>query len=724
MANKLQRWIDLLAALLSRSMPATFVDLASEVPEYAAKLREIRTLPSQKEQDTALDSLMRAFERDKAELREFGVPIQTQVNAATNDTSVYRLDRKAFYLPYLSMLTAEGTRTSPRKVDRYGYQALSSLTLSPDELSAVVDGATGVRALGDPLLASAIDSALRKLAVDLPLDAVSTLGEPALLRPRARPDNAVFETLSDALQRRKTVTFGYHSLSTDVSENREVEPYGLFFLHGHWYLAANDRARSELRNFRLNRITSPAMNAKRAQSADYDVPHTFKLREHAASRHAWELGESDAVTATVEVRDGTGPTRAAANLGAPVDGHPEYRSFSVRRSDTFVRWLLSSGGALRPIEPASLVAQYRTQAASVGALYASDAVTSLNERETYADDAGGSRSPSLSAAAQKSVNRTWQPSDAAAQLRRVLQLVPEIADGEEHDIGELAARIGSDSRTLQKDLNSLVERYDLPGGFVEGVQLFLEPGRVSAMTNHFQRPMRLTSSELSALVLGLSVLRTRRTPAEHGAIESARLKLQQIAVHVADDPLVTSTHSVSLADGGDPVMLSLVHRAIRASTKFRIGYRKSGSDVVDERVVCPYLLTAANGAFYLIAYCDRERSVRMFRFDRIESIEAVAESFERPADFDADELLRDGRMFSGGESEQMTVRYSPRIARWIAEREGRQRDADGGLVMQHPLADIEWAMRHVLQYGPDAEVLEPAYVRAALRERLGTMLKI
>jgi hypothetical protein len=50
----------------------------------------------------------------------------------------------------------------------------------------------------------------------------------------------------------------------------------------------------------------------------------------------------------------------------------------------------------------------------------------------------------------------------------------------------------------------------------------------------------------------------------------------------------------------------------------------------------------------------------------------------------------------------MKVKYSPKIARWIAEREGVELDADGSLTIEHPLADQEWGVRHVLQYGPDA----------------------
>jgi predicted DNA-binding transcriptional regulator YafY len=67
----------------------------------------------------------------------------------------------------------------------------------------------------------------------------------------------------------------------------------------------------------------------------------------------------------------------------------------------------------------------------------------------------------------------------------------------------------------------------------------------------------------------------------------------------------------------------------------------------------------------------------------------------------------------------MTVRYSARIARWIGEREGRAADgADGSITVEHPIADPDWAVRHVLQYGPDAEVLAPAAMRARVAARL------
>jgi predicted DNA-binding transcriptional regulator YafY len=67
------------------------------------------------------------------------------------------------------------------------------------------------------------------------------------------------------------------------------------------------------------------------------------------------------------------------------------------------------------------------------------------------------------------------------------------------------------------------------------------------------------------------------------------------------------------------------------------------------------------------------------------------------------------------------VKYSPKIARWIAEREGVAPDSDGSLTIDHPLADADWGVRHVLQYGADAEVLEPTGMRDEIKRRLAAM---
>jgi proteasome accessory factor B len=310
---------------------------------------------------------MRMFERDKDELRCFGIPIET-VQVA-DGTVAYRLRGRDFYLPYLLLATSSGAPSRAKKVGRDGYKALPELTFEPDELEALTEAVARVQSLGDPLVASEAQSALRKLAMDLPIDAAA--GDDVTLVP-ARPaaDPAVISELDRALVRRKTVAFDYRSMSSDSTERRRVEPYGLFFLTAHWYLAGRDLGRGELRNFRVSRISGLEMNASRSQSADFDIPTGFVLREHARSKHAWELGDDCIVEAVVDFPGQHGATRAAARLGTPVRGHESRRSFTVRRVDVFARWLLSFGGEAVPLAPPAVVDAYRTLVDSTAAVYA------------------------------------------------------------------------------------------------------------------------------------------------------------------------------------------------------------------------------------------------------------------------------------------------------------------------------------------------------------------
>ncbi len=108
--------------------------------------------------------------------------------------------------------------------------------------------------------------------------------------------------------------------------------------------------------------------------------------------------------------------------------------------------------------------------------------------------------------------------------------------------------------------------------------------------------------------------------------------------------------------------------------------------------------------------------------DRVEAASALPEKYEIPADFSVSETLQRGKGFKAEiPSAGIKVRYSPRIARWIAEREGVAPDADGSLTIEHPLADAEWGVRHVLQYGPEAEILDPPALREEIITRLDAM---
>ena len=303
--------------------------------------------------------------------------------------------------------------------------------------------------------------------------------------------------------------------------------------------------------------------------------------------------------------------------------------------------------------------------------------------------------------------------NASSQLRRVLDLIPRFADGEEHAITDVATAAGTSVGDLMDDLYSLGERFDEPGGFVAGVSIFVEDDKVSVNTSHFHRPMRLLMSELCALELGLMLLRRQRTPAEQAPIERALERLRATIAQVPANERHEGVRFAELAGAGSAEHLATLRTAVRKRRKVRLGYRAGGATESTTRVVCPHSLVFAEQAWYVVATGDDDM-MRFFRLDRVEEVSLLDETFERDESIPR-RVEESGRAFVSGTTERMTVRYSPRIARWVAEREGKALDADGSLTLEHPLADESWAVRHVLQYGPDAEVVGPRRLRDRIR---------
>lgn len=308
---------------------------------------------------------------------------------------------------------------------------------------------------------------------------------------------------------------------------------------------------------------------------------------------------------------------------------------------------------------------------------------------------------------------------ASEQLKRILHLIPHLADEQEHTLGDLASSIGVSATQLMADFISISERFDVPGGFVEGVTIFVENDAVSVHANHFHRPMRLTMPELSAMELGLVMLRRERTPAEQPPIERALERLRRTISRVPANDKHEGIRYAELAMTGSAEHLARLRAARRSHHKVRLRYRSGSANEASERTICPHAIIFAEQMWYVVAMCD-DSVARFFRLDRVEAVQLLDDTFE-PDGETVNDVMERGKPFASDTTRHMIVRYSPRIARWVAEREGKPLAADGSLTLQHQVADDTWAVRHVLQYGPEAELLEPADLRALLAERLGAM---
>lgn len=315
---------------------------------------------------------------------------------------------------------------------------------------------------------------------------------------------------------------------------------------------------------------------------------------------------------------------------------------------------------------------------------------------------------------------------AAEQLRRLLLALPALADDSAHSLSDIAARVGASEEVVRRDLTALVTRVsEEPPGFTESVSLLFGADTVQFQTSsgHFRRPMALTREELHALDLGLAMLQHESPPDERSVVERARTRLQRAIGDVANTG--HGGRHASLANES-PVAQELrraLQQCIRERRVARITYRSATADADAIRSVQPLGVVWSRGSWYLAAWCEKNEGLRVFRLDRIRLVVAESTHFACRGEFSLDAVLRDGKVLVGEEGASMTVRYSSRIARWIAEREGLPLAEDGSLTVEMEAIQDEWAVRHVLRYGPDATILAPASLREAAVKALQQIIE-
>jgi len=150
-----------------------------------------------------------------------------------------------------------------------GYSLMPGFKLGPmmfthDEALALALGLTAARSLGLGTAAPAGASALSKLErmmpehLQRPMRAVSQSVTLDIARASACGDPAVLATLSLAAQNQQRVHLGYQS-EQQVTTQRDVDPYGLAYLGGRWYLVGYCHLRQDRRSFRLDRIRGAAL---------------------------------------------------------------------------------------------------------------------------------------------------------------------------------------------------------------------------------------------------------------------------------------------------------------------------------------------------------------------------------------------------------------------------------------------------------------------------------
>jgi predicted DNA-binding transcriptional regulator YafY len=285
---------------------------------------------------TRFEVSLRTVYRDVAALGEAGVPIAGEAGVG------YSLV-KGYHLPPV-MLTA-------------------------DEATALFVGAEMVKQFTDASLSGPMNAVIDKLRAVLPRDRqehVERLSRQTVIVGRtgtAAPDPAAHPWLlpvQRGVAQRRVLRMCYRTGSRGDETTRDVEPLGVVFYGGAWYLVAWCRLRRDFRHFRIDRIlrlelleetfaVRPDFSLARHLDRETEGRETLPAHVWLAKR-AQQRARSESYATLVEER--------------PRDGGAEFSLYTFSL-EWLARWLLSFGTEAEALAPPRLRELVRTEAEKV-----------------------------------------------------------------------------------------------------------------------------------------------------------------------------------------------------------------------------------------------------------------------------------------------------------------------------------------------------------------------
>lgn len=178
----------------------------------------------------------------------------------------------------------------------------------------------------------------------------------------------VWETVADALNRKKELIITHRKAGAGEATVRRVLPYHLVSYDGEWYLMGHCRLRGQTVTFGISRIEKAEMTGE-----DYSPSQDFDLEQFMGEHFGITIGEEE-FTIEIEFTPDAAPyiRERTWHRNQTVTDLPEggaLLTFPANSLREVSRWVLGWGPQARVLKPDALVSQIREDIEAMSALY-------------------------------------------------------------------------------------------------------------------------------------------------------------------------------------------------------------------------------------------------------------------------------------------------------------------------------------------------------------------
>ncbi|MDQ3941384.1 MAG: WYL domain-containing protein, partial [Actinomycetota bacterium] len=171
-----------------------------------------------------------------------------------------------------------------------------------------------------------------------------------------------------------------------------------------------------------------------------------------------------------------------------------------------------------------------------------------------------------------------------------------------------------------------------------------------------------------------------------------------------------------MVDPGPTEHLKRVQEALTTRRQVSLEYQSASRGELTERTVDPWGLIAAMGHWYLVGLDHLSDEERMFRLDRVKSVQLETAAASVPDDFDPERYK--GAFSGDGGQPQITFEISPAAARWFEDYYpvvSAETLADGWRRITLVAGGTGWTSTLLLRLGAEVRNVDPEEAAAAAR---------
>jgi predicted DNA-binding transcriptional regulator YafY len=318
--------------------------------------------------------------------------------------------------------------------------------------------------------------------------------------------------------------------------------------------------------------------------------------------------------------------------------------------------------------------------------------------------------------------KTRKPAGISEKVIRLLEIYTMIAQGRYPSISYLMENFAVTERTVYRYLEQI--------NVIDPIEFDRERNGYKFTHGDRIKKLRIDDQELIILFAAGEAL-SRLGGTFKANFQGLLNKMFSVSSRFAENtkiPIIIKMPDASINEKIQDHLMT-ISLCMKEKRSVSMNYRSRGAKKAAERIVDPYGLVFHEGIWFVIGYCHLRKEVRNFAIDRIIHLKERFFYFESPKDFNLEEYMGSSWGIVHEEPVDIVVRFRAKVAEFILRKdkwhpsEKRKVLPNGDLELTFTVAGVDEIKYWIYSWLPNAEVIEPSWLREHVRKELSRSAK-